>query len=97
MILQGQYLQRRKMDNTVDLRMRLKDFLERRLIDDVDFIEIRSLSTEQLDAVEDYFGRVVEAVDNNDVVAMFEECQRGEGTNVAGATVELGQRVGLWQ
>lgn len=61
------------MDNTVNLGMSGKNFFELRLIADIYLVEIRSLSAEQLNAIEYYLGRVVESIDNNDLVAMLQE------------------------
>jgi len=41
-------------------------------------IEIWSLSTKELNSVENYLGGIVETVDNNDFVTMLKEGQSGE-------------------
>lgn len=49
----------------------------------------RALAANQLDAIESDFGRVVEIVDDDNVIASFEKGQRCEGADVARATVPI--------
>jgi hypothetical protein len=58
--------------------MRSKDLVQCILICDVDFVEVWSLSAEELDAVEGDFRGIVQTIDDYDLVAMLEESQRGE-------------------
>ena len=74
------------MDDAVDGRVLLEDGVERRLVRYVDFIEKGPLAAEELDAVEGHDGRIVEAVDDDDVVAVLEEGERREGADVAGSS-----------
>ena len=46
-----------------------------------------ALAAQQLNAVQADFGRVVQAVDDDDLVAVLEEGEGCEGANVASATV----------
>lgn len=62
------------MDDTVNFWVSSEHFFEGGLVGDIDLVEIRSLSAEQLDTVEYYFGGVVETVDNDDFVAMLQKC-----------------------
>ena len=77
------------MDHTVNLGMCGKDLIEAFFIGDVDLVEVWSRSTEQLYAIEGNFGRIVETVNDHDLIAMLEEGQRGERSDVTGASVEL--------
>lgn len=87
---QPTYLQRRKMDHVVNVRMRLKHFVESLLIGDVEIEILRLLPTYQLNAIEDLFGGVVQVVCDDDFVAGFEEGEGREGANVAGAAAIVG-------
>ncbi|KAJ6444934.1 LOW QUALITY PROTEIN: putative quinone oxidoreductase [Purpureocillium lavendulum] len=75
-----------KVDDAVDGGVLGKDLVEALLVGDVDLVEGGPATAEKLDAVEGDLGRVVEAVDNDDIVAVLEEGEAREGANVAGAT-----------
>ena len=47
------------MYHIVNVWMRVKDLLERIFVGDIDFVKVRSLPTDQFDAIDDLFGRVV--------------------------------------
>jgi hypothetical protein len=81
------YLQGGKVDDTVNIGMRLKDLLECWLIGDIDLVEDRPLAAQQLDAVQADLGRIVQAVDNNHIVAVLKKCEGREGSDIASATV----------
>ena len=83
------YLEGCKMDDRVNLGVLVKDSVESLLVGQVNLVESGAASAELLDTVEDIFERVVEAVDDDNIVAVFEEGQGGEGANVAGATVMM--------
>lgn len=55
--------------------MRLEDLLEARLVGDIDLVEGGPLAAQQLDAVQADLGGVVQAVDDNHIVAVLEECK----------------------
>ena len=80
------HLQRCEVDYTVNLGMLLKDLVQTLLVHNVHIVVCRLLAANELDSVEHLRGRVVEVVDNHDFVSGFEECEDGEGTDVAGAT-----------
>ena len=81
------------MDNTVDIGMCLEDLLERRLVGDIDLVEDRPPPAQQLNAVQADLGRIVQAVDDNNIIAVLEEREGREGPNVASATVVDGDFV----
>lgn len=81
------YLQRRKMDNTVDVWMGIEDLVKGSFIAHIDVVKIRSLSTYQFNAIECFLGRIVEVVYNHDLVVGLKQGKGGEGTNVAGPSV----------
>ena len=56
------------------------------LIPDIEIDAIWSLTADELYAVNDLFGRVIEIVCDDYFVACFEEGKGGEGANVAGAS-----------
>lgn len=74
------------MDDTVNLRVFGKDLIEGLLVGDVDLVESGAAAAQKLNAIEDNLGRVVEAVDDDDIVAVVEEGERGEGADVARST-----------
>ena len=80
-------LQRGKVDDIVNVWVLIKDLVEGSFIGDVALVKGRSLAADELDSVDDFGGRVVEVVDNNDLVVCFEEGEGREGANVAGTTV----------
>lgn len=80
-------LQSSKVDNIVDVGVFGKDLLEGLLVGDVGIVEDRSLAGDGLNAVEDLLGRVVQVVDNNDLVVGLEQGEGSEAADVSGATV----------
>jgi hypothetical protein len=85
-LLRRRYLQSSKVDNAVNVGMRHKDLVQCLFICDVDLVEVWSLAAEQLDAVEGDFRGIVEAVDNYNFVAMFEEGKSGERADITGSS-----------
>ena len=77
------------MDDIVDVRVCGKDLIELGFVGDIAGEVFGSPAADELDAVEDFVGGVVEVVDNDDFVAGFEEREGGEGTDVAGAAVTI--------
>lgn len=75
------------MDDIVDVGVFVKDCIQRLLVGDVELFVLGSLATDELDAVEDFVGGVVEIVDDDHFVVVFEEGESSERANVAGATV----------
>jgi len=75
------------VDDAVNLGVLGKDVVERGLVGDIDLMEDGPAAAEQLDAVEGGDGRVVEVVDDDDLVAVLEQGQRREGANVSGSAV----------
>ena len=80
-------LQSSKVDNIVDVGVVGKDLLEGLLVGDVGIVEDGSLARDGLDTVEDLLGRVVQVVDNDDLVVGLEQGEGGEASDVSGATV----------
>lgn len=86
-MVEAAYLESSEVDDTVDLGVLGEDLVEGLLVDNIDIVEVRAAAADELDAVKGNLGGVVEVVDNHDIVAVLEECQRGEGANVSGTTV----------
>ena len=80
------HLQSSKVDDIVDVWVLLKHLVERGLICNVDLVKGRSLAADELDTVHDFWGGVVEVVDDDDLVVCLEEGKGCEGANVAGST-----------
>lgn len=74
------------MNDAVDCGILRKDLVQLILVGDVGLVELWTLARDELDAVKGDLGGVVEAVYDDDFVAMLEEGQRCEGPNVASAT-----------
>lgn len=88
------------MNDIVDIRVLLEHLIQGLLIGDVERVVLGSLAADQLDAVQDLLGGVVEVVDDDDLVVGLEESERGERADVAGATGEetgvSGVTIVLW-
>lgn len=74
------------MDNVVNVWVFLEDLVESGLILDIQLVELWPLAADQLDAVDDLFRRVVEVVNDDNLVASLEEGESRERANVACAT-----------
>ena len=73
------------MDDAVNVLVRLEHLVERRFVRDIEVDEVRLLAADELDAVEDLVGRVVEVVGDDHLVVVLEECEGSERPNVPGA------------
>ena len=71
------------MDHAVNVWMRLEDFVEVLLFPDVDLKELGSLSADELDTIDGFFGGVVEVVCDYNLVVCFKQGKRSEGAYVA--------------
>jgi hypothetical protein len=80
-------LQGSKVDDIVNVGVVGKDLLESLLVGDVGVVEDGSLAADGLNAVEDLLGRVVEVVDDDDLVVGLEQGQGCEAADVSGSTV----------
>jgi hypothetical protein len=74
------------MNDIVNVWVFGEDLVEPSFVCDVAFVEGRPLAADELDAIDDLLGRVVEIVDDDDFVVCLEEGKRCEGANVASAT-----------
>lgn len=91
------HLQRSKVDDIVDVRVLLEHLIQLLLIGDVQRIVLGPLAADELDAVEDLLGGVVEVVDDDDLVVGLEKGEGGERADVAGATGKrMDVRAGKW-
>lgn len=79
------------MNNTVNGGVLREDLIDGLLVGDVDSIEFRATAAKDLDAIQDYLGGVVKAVNDDHIVAVLEQGERGERANVARATTEQGE------
>lgn len=79
-------LQGGKVNDRVNLRVLCKDGIQRRHVRHVDLVEDGTATAEQLNAVQSLDRRVVEVIDNDNVVAGDEELEGGEGADVARST-----------
>lgn len=74
------------MNHIVNIRVRIEHLLERLLIGDIELKELRPLPTDQLDAIDNLLGRVLQVVSDDDFVAGFQQRERRERANVPGTT-----------
>lgn len=81
------------MDDRVNLGVLVEDIVESLLVGNVHLVELWSLSSDELNAVDDFIVGVVEIVDNDNVVVGLEEGDDSERTNVAAATVRSVRRL----
>lgn len=65
------YLQRSKVDYTIDLRILFEDLVQSTGLSDVEIVEGWALSADQLDAVDGFLRRVAEVVDDDDLIISF--------------------------
>lgn len=77
------------MDDAVNGRVGGKDLVYILFYSQVDLMKGRALAANQLDTIESDFGRVVEVVDDDNVIASFKKGQRCERADVAGATIPI--------
>lgn len=80
------YLESSKVNNAVNLRVLGEDLVEGLLVGDVDLVEGRAATADLFNTVENVLERVVQAVDNDDIVAVLEKGEGGKGANVACTT-----------
>ena len=66
------YLESGKMDDAVNVWMRLEDAIEIILLSDVNVEKVRSLAADELNSIDGFFGGIVEIVCNDDLVICFE-------------------------
>jgi hypothetical protein len=74
------------VNDIVDIRVLLEHLIQGLLIGDIERVVLGSLAADQLDAVQDLLGGVIEVVDDDDLVVGLEESERGERADVPGAT-----------
>jgi hypothetical protein len=80
------------VDDVVNVWMLVEDVVKSCLIGDVELIKSRPFPADELDAVDDLFGRIVKIVDNDDLVISLKERKGGEGANVARSTAIVNLR-----
>jgi hypothetical protein len=68
--------------------MGCKHLLKSSFISDVDVVKVRPLAANKLNAIQRDFRGVVEIINNNYFVAVFEKSERGEGSNISSPTKE---------
>ena len=83
------HLEGSKVNDTVDRRMRLEDLVEGAFLSEVGLVEDGPLAADGLDAVEGDLGGVVEVVYDDDLIAMLEEGEGGEGPDVSSTTIKV--------
>lgn len=94
-------LQRRKVNDRVDFWVLVENGSESSLVCHVDIVEGRTTAANLLNSVERLLGRVVEIVDNDNIVVGLEKLKNGKRANVACATASIStcsdQLKGRWK
>lgn len=80
-----------EVNHAVDLGVLLKDFVKSGIVGHVDLVECGALPTDELDAVNGNLRRVVEIVNDDDIITILEQSERGKRPNVTGATASHNQ------
>lgn len=80
------YLECREVDDAVNIWMRIKDLVKLRLIRDIAGVVLGSLSCDELDSVDGFLRRVIQIVDNDNLVVGLQQRQSCERANVPGST-----------
>ncbi|KAH5441296.1 hypothetical protein HBI47_043770 [Parastagonospora nodorum] len=80
------YLESSEVNDIVNVWVLFEDLVERSFVGDVGLVEGWSLAADELDAIDDFGRRVVEIVDDDDLVVCLEKSESCEGANVARAT-----------
>jgi len=81
------------VNHAVDLGVLLKDLVKTGIVGHVDLVERGALPADELDAVDGNLGRVVEVVNNDDIITILEQSERGKRPNVTGATASHNQHI----
>lgn len=84
------YLESGEVNRAVNLWVLRKDLIEGLLVGDIGGVEMRAATADGLDAVDGHLGGVVEVIDNDYIVAMLQQSEGGEGTDVAGSSGQIG-------
>jgi len=79
------YLQRSKVNDTVDVRMLGKNLIERPLVFNIEVDEVRALATDKFYPAEDFLRGIVQVVGDDDFVASFKEGESREGAYIPSA------------
>ena len=77
------------MNDIVNIWVCVEDLVEASLICHVDFEQLRPLSANKLNTVQNLGRRVVEIICNDNLIVCFEECKHSERTNVSGSPTKL--------
>jgi hypothetical protein len=72
-----------KVDDTVQIGVVPKDFVERLLVGDIDLSELWPLPANQFDAIQGFDGGIIQVIGNDDLVTGFEQGQGRERPDIA--------------
>ena len=75
------------MNHIIDIRMLGKHLRKAGFVGDVDLVELRSLARDELDPVDACLGRIVQVVDDDNLVVCLQQREDSEGADVAGSAV----------
>lgn len=75
------------MYHAINIRMLLKNSVQGAINRNIDIIKRGFLPAEELNSIENFLGRVVQVVSDDDFVASFQKSQSGERADVARSSV----------
>ena len=75
------------MDYAVYIRMLCEYFVKCSFVRDIEIIKVGFLTADELDAVDDLWGRVIQVVCNDNLIARFQEGQSSEGSDISSAAI----------
>lgn len=74
------------MNNAVNIGVRSEDLVKRSFVGDIDIVVGWSSASQQFNAADDFFRRVVLVVNNDNLITGLDEGDSGERANIAGST-----------
>lgn len=83
------------MNDAVNVGVGGKHLVEGSRVGDISLDELGPLAADQFNAVDDFGGRVVQVVGNDDLVASLEEGEGCERADIARSSVGVSQEAGL--
>jgi hypothetical protein len=77
------------VDDIVDIWVLAEDLLESSFVGDIGLVELWALPADELYAIDNLLRRIVQTVDNDDLVVGLQQSKRSEGADVASATISV--------
>lgn len=84
------------MNDRINVWVLFEDSVKGLLVGDIDLGKLGSLAADELDAVQDLIGGVVQVVSNDDLVVGLEKRKGGERADVAGSSTSVSFMLMAW-